>query len=93
MTQHALTTLSSTSATRLTPVGSHSGMDITVQNIHATAYVYLGAEGVTSSSYGYRIAPNSAWSIELPGKNALFAITNTNGSQVAILKTSLELGN
>ena len=93
MTQHALTTLSSTSATRLTPVGSHSGMDITVQNIHATAYVYLGAEDVTSSNYGYRIAPNSAWSIELPGKNALFAITNTNGSQVAILKTSLELGN
>jgi hypothetical protein len=68
-------------------------MDITVQNIHATAYVYLGAEDVTSSNYGYRIAPNSAWSIELPGKNALFAITNTNGSQVAILKTSLELGN
>ena len=93
MTQHSLTTLSSSSATRLTPVGSHSGMDITVQNIHATAYVYLGAEDVTSSNYGYRIAPNSAWSIELPGKNALFAITNTNGSQVAILKTSLELGN
>jgi len=93
MTQHALTTLSSTSATRLTPVGSHSGMDITVQNIHSTAYVYLGAEGVTSSNYGYRIAPNSAWSIELPGKNALFAITNTNGSQIAVLKTSLELGN
>ena len=51
MTLHAHTTLSSTSATRLTPNGLHSGMDITIQNIHASAYVYLGGEGVTAYVY------------------------------------------
>jgi hypothetical protein len=92
MTTHSLTTLSSSSATRLTPNGLHSGMDITVQNVHASAYVYIGGEGVTSSSYGYRLNPGSAISFELPGKDALYAITGTNGSQVAIIKTNLESG-
>jgi hypothetical protein len=90
MTIHALTTLSNSSATRLTPNGTHSGMDITIQNVHASAYVYLGGEGVTSNNYGYRLAPNSAWSIELPGLDSIYAITDTNGSQIAVLKTSLE---
>jgi len=93
MTIHALTSLSNTVATRLTPPGVHSGMDITIQNVHSSAYVYIGGEGVTSSSYGYRISPNSAISFELPGKDALYAITGTNGSQIAIIKTNLETGN
>jgi hypothetical protein len=93
MTTHALTTLSSSSATRLTPNGIHSGMDVTIQNVHASAYVYIGGEGVTSSSYGYRLAPNTAISFELPGKDALYAITGTNGSQVAVIKTNLDSGN
>jgi hypothetical protein len=92
MTTHSLTTLSSSTATRLTPAGLHSGMDITIQNVHASAYVYIGGEGVTSSSYGYRLNPGSAISFELPGKDALYAITGTNGSQVAVIKTNLESG-
>jgi hypothetical protein len=93
MTQHALTTLSNSAATLLTPNGLHSGMDITIQNVHASAIVYIGGPGVTSSNYGYRISADNAWSIELSGKDSLYAISNTNGSQVAIIKTSLELGN
>ena len=90
MTTHSLTTLSSASATRLTPNGTHSGMDITIQNTHASAIVYIGGEGVTSSSFGYRLSPGAAWSVELPGKDALYAITNTNGSSIAVLTTGLE---
>jgi len=93
MTTHSLTTLSNTAATRLTPVGLHSGMDVTIQNVHASAIVYIGGEGVTSSDYGYRLSPDTAWSVELAGKDALYAITNTNGSTVAVLKTNLESGN
>lgn len=92
MTTHALTTLSSTTATRLTPLGLHTGMDITVQNVHATATVYLGSEDVTAEDYGYRLMPGLAISFELPGRNALFAITDTDESKVAVLKTGLEIG-
>ena len=90
MTTHALTTLSSTSATRLTPNGIHSGMDITIQNTDESAYVYIGGEGVTSSDYGYRISPSAAWSVELPGQDELYAISSVNNSKIAILKTGLE---
>jgi hypothetical protein len=68
-------------------------MDVTIQNIHASAYVYIGGEGVTSASYGYRLSPGTAISFELPGKDALYAITGTNGSQIAVIKTNLESGN
>jgi hypothetical protein len=93
MTTHSLTTLSSSAATLLTPNGVHSGMDVTIQNVHASAYVYIGGEGVTSASYGYRLNPGTAISFELPGKDALYAITGTNGSQVAVIKTNLDSGN
>ena len=92
MTAHSLISLSSTDAIRLTPNGVHSGMDITLQNVDDSAYVYVGGEGVSSADYGYRIAPGHAISFELPGKNSLYAITNLNGSKLAVLKTNLESG-
>jgi hypothetical protein len=93
MITHSLTTLSSSSATRLTPNGIHSGFDLTVQNVHATAIVYLGGQGVTSSDYGYRLDPGTAWSVELSSADYLYAITDTNTSKVAVLRTNLESGN
>lgn len=93
MTLHSLTTLSNSAATLLTPSGTHSGMDVTIQNVHASAIVYIGGTGVTSNSYGYRLDPATAFSIELTGRDALYAITDTNGSKVAVLKTNLESGN
>ena len=93
MTQHSLYTLADDTATRLTPSGIHSGMDITIQNVDGSAYVFVGGENVTSSDYGFRINPGAAISFELPGRDALFAISDTNGSMVAVLKTNLESGN
>lgn len=92
-TSHNLYTLSNATATRLTPTGIHSGVDVTLQNVHDTAYVYVGSQGVTVSNYGYRIAPGHAISWELPGRDALYAITDTNGSKVAVLMTNLDSGN
>lgn len=68
-------------------------MDITVQNVDNAAYVYVGGEDVSSSDYGYRLAPSAAISFELPGRDALYVISDTDESQVAVLKTNLETGN
>jgi hypothetical protein len=92
MTQHVLRTLSNTEATRLTPNGSHSGMDITLQNVNDSGYIYIGAEDVTSLSYGFRIMPNHSISFELPGEDALYAISSVNEMKLAVLRTSLESG-
>ena len=93
MTMHATITLSSETATRLTPNGLHSGMDITIQNFDDSAFVYFGGEDVTTEDFGFRLNPGSAISFDLPGKDALYAITDTDDSQVAVLKTNLESGN
>ena len=90
MTTHQLTNLSSTAATRLTPNGTHSGLDVTIQNVDASANVYLGGTGVTTSDYGYRLVPGAAWSVELADKDAIYAITDTNGSDVAVIQVGLE---
>lgn len=92
MTTHSTHYLSNTEATRLTPNGIHSGMDITIQNLSETAYVYLGGEGVNPEDFGYRLEPNNAWSVELSGRDALYAIAE-EPTYVAVLKTSLESGN
>lgn len=94
MANHEIHTLSNTEATRLVPNGTHSGMDITLQNVNNSGYIYIGAdENVSSSSYGYRLTPNNAISFELPGVDSLYAIAETNGMQLARLSTNLEVGN
>jgi hypothetical protein len=93
MTQHAKFVLSDSEATRLTPNRIHSGMDITIQNIDSSAYVYIGGEDVTTSNFGYRLIPGHAIAFELPGKDALYAISDTDESEIAVLKTNLESGN
>ena len=91
-TTHGIITLSNSTDTRLTPNGLHSGIDITIQNIHDSAYVYIGGEGVTSSNFGYRLSPGTAWSVELSGHSPLYAISDTDNSTISILNTSLEAG-
>lgn len=90
MTMHSIITLSSTEATRLTPPGMHSGLDITIQNISATGYAYLGNENVTASDYGFRVMPSHSISFELPEKDVIYAIGSSNGIQIAVIKINLE---
>ncbi len=92
MTQHSLTAVSNTTPLRLTPFGSHSGLDFTVQNVNASGYIYLGGdETVSSTNYGFRILPNHSISFELPGQDAIYAIASTSGMYVSTIVTSLEL--
>ncbi len=92
MAIHSLVTLSTSTATKLTPEGTHSGMDITIQNANDSGYIYIGSDGVTSTNYGFRILPNHSISFELPGQEALYAIASSAGMKAAVLKTKLEKG-
>ena len=90
MTQHSLTTLSNSTATRITPPGAHGGLDITIQNVNSTGYVYIGGEGVTSSNYGFRIMPNHSISFELSSPDSLYAISSVDAMNIAIIQINLE---
>lgn len=91
MTTHRLYEVGIT-PTKITPDGTHSGMDITIQNVDAVNNIYIGAEGVTSSNYGYRILPNHAWSVELSGMDDLYMCGDSTGQYAAVIKVKLEAG-
>lgn len=93
MANHTIYTLNAT-PTRITPLGTHSGMDITIQNINETGYLYVGGDdSLTSANFGYRISPNHAISFELPGLDDLFLVSENVGALAAVLSTSLESQN
>jgi hypothetical protein len=90
MTYHNLYTLSDADATRVTPPGAHSGMDITIQNVNEYGYIYLGGEDVSAINYGYRLLPNHAISLELPSLDALYLIAELDDAKAAVLTIGLE---
>ena len=92
MVKHSLKTLSTSTPTLLSPIATHSGVDVTIQNVNETGYVYVGGENVSSSNYGYRILPNHAISIELQGRDSLYAVSSINSMNTAVLITNLEAG-
>lgn len=69
---------------------NNSGRDITLQNVNQTGYIYIGAAGVTSTNYGYRLLPNHAISFELEGQDELYAIGSQNDLKLAVLSINLE---
>lgn len=90
MTQHALVALNTTTPVLLSPYGTHSGRDFTIQNPQSSGYIYIGGEGVSSSNYGYRISPNHAISFELPGVDKIYAVSSDSGMYAAVISISLE---
>lgn len=92
MTTHNIVSLNDTTAVRISPNGTHSGLDITIQNISGSGFVYVGGEGVTTSNYGYRIAPASAISFELPGYDSLYIIGSSSSVEAAVITMGLEVG-
>jgi hypothetical protein len=89
MTTHNLYTISNTTPTNISE-GKDVGWDITIQNVNASGYLYVGGEGVSSTNYGFRVMPNHSISVELPGTDDLFVVASTNGLLAAVLKVNLE---
>lgn len=93
MTTNRIVALSTTTPSLLSPAGTHSGVDITVQNIAATGYVYIGGSSeLSSGNYGFRVDPSHAISVELNGRDALYALASTSGVSASVLMTNLEQG-
>lgn len=86
---HRIVTLNSTTPVAVSVTGNHAGRDITIQNISSTAQVYIGGPDVSTTNFGYKIAPNSAWSVELFKEDVIYAVASTE-SDVAVLELALE---
>ena len=90
MNIHKFLTLSNTTVTELTPSGNHSGIDLTIQNVNASGYLYIGGANVSSANYGYRISPNSAISFEIDARGRMYIIASSNGLNAAVINIGLK---
>lgn len=85
MTTHSIITLT-TSPKLVSLPAVHSTADITIQNLSEDANVYIGGSAVSTSSYGYKLAANTAISFVLRGNDELYAVTDAAlGSTIAVL--------
>ena len=91
-TTHGNYTLYYNQQTLVSPYGTHSGADITIQNLSDSEYVFIGGDGVNDESFGYRLAPGTAFSVELTGKSPLYVTSSADNVYIAVLTTSLEVG-
>jgi hypothetical protein len=85
---HAIVSVGNT-ATLLTVAalgGGKDGSTILVQNPAGGQAVFIGGSGVTSTSYGYKLAIDSSISIELNQGEALYAVVASSTQSVAVLR-------
>lgn len=58
---------------------------ITIQNVDASATVYLGTSGVTSTAYGYKLAAGTSLTLEFVSPEDIIYGISTGSSKVALL--------
>jgi hypothetical protein len=84
---HALITVNNSTAVAVTDTtDTFTSVTIQVQNL-GTGVAYLGGVGVTSSSYGVRIAPAATVGIDsLSANDELYVIHQDASASVAVLR-------
>lgn len=85
-TRHKIVTLNTSSATALTYEDTiQSSYTLVIQNNNDSGYIYIGSSDVSSSSYGYKIFPGHAFTVELSAFNRIYAVCSVNSMTAAIL--------
>ena len=76
-----------TTATKLTSdYDGKDGQTINVQNPAGGVDVYIGGEGVTTTSYGYLLKAETSFSIELQDDEKLYAVVASSTQTVNIIR-------
>lgn len=78
------------SATQITPVGTHSGVDITIQNT-STSNVFIGTnQYVGTTSYGHKLESGKSVAFSVAPQDALWLYSDSPvGAEVAVLTLGL----
>ena len=62
-------------------------MDMSIQNLSSTGYVYIGNATVSSTNFGLRIDPGAVLCIdEVIWKDEIYAITDVNNTAIAVIR-------
>ena len=85
---HTLTT--SGTAYEILEARGGNGRDVTIQNNNASANVFIGGPGVTTSDFGFKLLPSAAISFELDGADSIWAVSSTSSATVNTMSILLE---
>lgn len=89
---YGVLSLSNASATAISLENSalsEHDIELYVQNLSGTAYVYVGDSSVTSASYGMRLNPNDSMTFDYRGYDqrvTFYGVSSENGSSVSVFR-------
>lgn len=77
-------------ATQITPIGTHSGVDITIQNV-STSNIFIGTDSyVGLTKYGHKLEAGKSVAFSVAPQDALWLNSDSPvGAEVAILTLGL----
>jgi hypothetical protein len=83
---HNIVAIGTTATVISTAAGDRDGHSVLVQNPSASVTVYIGGEGVTTSSYGVALAGGADMSIDLLQNEVLYGVVASSTQNVNVLR-------
>lgn len=89
MATSTVITVNDSTPTLVTPIGTHSGIDLTIQNTDNTNHVYVGGPNVTSTNYGFLLEKGKAVAFTIPSTESLYVLGSVSSQNIAVLQLAL----
>jgi hypothetical protein len=83
---HNIVSIGTTATVISTAAGDRDGHSVLVQNPSSSVIVYIGGEGVTTSSYGVSLAGGSDISVDLLQGEILYGVVASSTQNVNVLR-------
>jgi hypothetical protein len=88
---HNLITLNTSTPVMLTTTVAQEGdygreLDVSIQNLHSSHFVFIGDSSVSTSSYGFRIDPGQTFTATLNTQDEIYAVTDTGTTSVGVIR-------
>lgn len=83
---HSIVSIGTSATTISSAVSDRDGHSVLIQNPSASVTVYIGGDGVTTSSYGVALAGGSDISVDLLQGEILYGVVASSTQSVNVLR-------
>lgn len=88
---HQLVTLNASTPVLLTIAPSSEieyaeSLTISIQNLHASRFIFIGSSSVSTSSYGFRIDPGQTFTAVLNPEDEIYGVTDTSTANAGVIR-------
>lgn len=83
---HAQVTVGTTATLLSAATAGRDGQTVLVQNPTTGVNVYIGGEGVTTSSYGFLLQAGTAFAIDLQAGEGIYGVVASSTQAVGVIR-------